>query len=86
MAGRAAPSAPSRLGPILYPDLHWSLTAPSPGALYRGEEETNQRPQIVSYRCFDGYGFTDPELQRLAIARFDELLANHPTLGKNEEE
>lgn len=31
--------------------------------------------------CADGHSHTDAEFQRQAIARFDELMANHPVLG-----
>lgn len=42
-----------------------------------GEDIVNSR------NCRDGLGCTNAEVQREAIAAFDNLLANHPTLGKS---
>jgi hypothetical protein len=36
---------------------------------------------ILNYReAFDGHGRTDAEFQRMAIKRFDDCLAGHPTI------
>ena len=36
---------------------------------------------LRSRKAFDGYAHTDAELQRIAIAAFDDLVAKHPVLG-----
>lgn len=41
---------------------------------------------IRTYKAFHPYGTTDAEFQRMAIARFDQLLANHPNLGPTHQE
>lgn len=49
--------------------LHYS-------AVVDGEIVVNKR------KCLDGFSRTDAELQRLAIMKFDKLVASHPAFGK----
>jgi hypothetical protein len=39
---------------------------------------------IHDFTAFDPWQHTDAEMQRTAIAKFDQLLASHPTLNKRE--
>ena len=40
---------------------------------------------IHTRAVYNGYGHTDAEFQRKAIAQFDRLLAAHPTLGGSDD-